>query len=83
MKFELESSPLCSEVDILSIIIDNEASDSIDSGIVPGDSDGRSMREALSIVRIINEFSHSNVQVTILKGCIAHIDGVDLSDGGN
>lgn len=61
VELKLKSCPLSSKVDVLSIVVDNEASYSINPSIVPWDGEGRSMREALSIVRIIDECSHSNV----------------------
>ena len=40
---ELKSCPLCVEVDVLSIIVDDESCDSVQSGVVAGNVDSWAM----------------------------------------
>ena len=80
---ELEASPLCCEVDILGIIIDDESCDSVQSGIVTRDVGGWTVAKSLSVVGIIGIGSVDYFKVGLLIDKVADIDGVNLGDGGD
>lgn len=83
VEMELMTCPLGSEHDLLLVVVDDEAGDTIHAGIVSRNHNKRSMGESETIVRVVGIATGDDFESGVLEGDVADVDGVDLSDGGD
>lgn len=83
MEVEFMSSPFRMESDLTVEVVDDEPSDPIDSGVVPGNEGEGSMDEPLAVSWIVIEDAIDHIQRCLLVGYIADVDWVDLGQGGD
>ena len=81
MKFK--SCPFSFELNVLTVIVDNKSSYSINSGIVSWNSLFGGQSKSFAVVGIIDKSSRGNLQICCLVSNEANVDGVDLGDSGN
>ena len=79
---KLMASPFCAKGDFLLIMINNEASYSINSSIVSRDENEGSMRKSKSIIRIIRVAAGNNFQISALISYITDVYRINLSYSG-